>query len=339
MQLSQLQKAFEPLTKLSRAEAKVEVAGVDVYLRLLSPDEELECQQESQSHISDLDGEDVVEDIARTKAIQFLDAFRMGVLSRAIVQIGDNDLREVSVIETGDFLDNGVPVKVTKVQAVRTILEGFPRSIQVRLMQEFHILTESVSQVVEKAIVGEFSSSEAEIKDLESRIEEIKSSESVKSGALDEDIRKTMRTAQSVSDGFVDQRKETAKDIESQQKTKQENIIDQTENIEESEQFNEQEEAPKVRQPIRPEYAPPPQQNIETSPEPPPIEEKDKNLPPNIYQEQEMPKRTKPKPQGLKEGVEVYRLPPSEVGGSITQTQREAPAKSSRNPRFRTPNK
>ena len=343
MLLSQLQKAFEPLTKLSQAEAKVEVAGVDVYLRLLSPDEELECQQEAQSLFSD-DEEEDVDDIARTKAIQFLDTFRLGVLSRAIVQIGDNDLRGVSVVETGEVLDNGVSIKVTKVQAVRTIVESFPRSIQVRLMQEFHILTESVSQVVEKAIIGEYSASEAEIEDLENRIKEIKQGDAVINSSLDENIRQTMRTAKTVGDGFVGQRLSSAEDIEEKQKQKekekQEEIIAETKTppVEEQKPNVEMKEEAQVRQPIRPQYAPPPQKTEpEVSSQPTQKEGKKETQPPNIYQEQQMPKRAKP--ADLKDGVEVYRLPPSEVGGSAVQQQKEAPVNPSRNPRFRSPNK
>ena len=332
MLLSQLQKAFEPLTQLSQAEAIVDVAGTAVHLRLLSPDEELECQQESQSFISDLE-EDAEDNLARTKAIQFLDAFRMAVLSRAMVQISDNDLRTTTVIETGETLDNGVTVKITKVQAVRTILEGFPRSIQVRLMQEYHILTESVSKVVEKAIIGEYNSAEAEIEDLEAKIQEIKQTQKGKESAVDEDVRKKMRTATTVSEGFTEQRLNTAKDLETkiQEAAKAENAPA------EDQQFDSQveQEAPKVRQPIRPQSAPPPQKK-EVAENPPPVEvAKTKPPEPNIYQEQQMPQRQQP--QGLKQGVDVYRLPPSEIGGGEVTVQQKTAPQSSRNPRFRSP--
>lgn len=348
MLLEQLKQALNPIVKLSRSETTVDVLGTTIHLRLLSPDEELQCQQEAQQFIADIDDEDEVEDVSRTKAIRFLDGFRLSILSRAIVQIDDLDLRETEYLETGEELSNGVKVKVLKIQAVREIIEAFPRQIQVALMQKFHILTESVSLVVGEQLEDndDFSQAEAEILAMEEELERKKQVlETQAQQTEQDDVRKLMRTTANTAESYVSQRENTAQEIETKSK---EAFQEREAELAEEEPVMEQ---PRVRTPITPTQATPPSVGAAPPPSRPepvmesvaqPVQESVVEAPkpkaePNIFQEQEFPQRTEP--MGMQNGLEVYRLPTQEIGASQASHQATATTTTSRNPRFRPPNK
>lgn len=348
MLLEQLKQALNPIVKLSRSETTVDVLGTTIHLRLLSPDEELQCQQEAQQFIADIDDEDEVEDVSRTKAIRFLDGFRLSILSRAIVQIDDLDLRETEYLETGEELSNGVKVKVLKIQAVREIIEAFPRQIQVALMQKFHILTESVSLVVGEQLEDndDFSQAEAEILAMEEELERKKQVlETQAQQTEQDDVRKLMRTTANTAESYVSQRENTAQEIETKSK---EAFQEREAELAEEEPVMEQ---PRVRTPITPTQATPPSVGAAPPPSrpepvmesvPQPVQESVVEAPkpkaePNIFQEQEFPQRTEP--MGMQNGLEVYRLPTQEIGASEPSHQATATTTTSRNPRFRPPNK
>ena len=90
MLLDQLKKALEPLVELSRAETSFDVLGTTVHLRLLSPDEELLVSARKPSSLSLR-----LKMTMRWKIYpvpeqsEFLDGFRLSILSRAIVQINE----------------------------------------------------------------------------------------------------------------------------------------------------------------------------------------------------------------------------------------------------------
>lgn len=336
MLLDQLKKALEPLVELSRAETSFDVMGTTVHLRLLSPDEELQCQQEAQQFISEVEDDDEVEDLSRTRAIRFLDGFRLSILSRAIVQINDLDLRDMQYIETGEELANGVKVKVLKTQAVRDIIIKFPRQIQVFVMQKFHILTESVSVVVGDNLESDFSDDDAEIQMMEEELQRKKNAINNKKEAVQQDdVRKLMRTTAKQSESFTSERLNTAKDIE---KTSKAAFKEEEEQVFEEEP--QEEIIERTRTPITPIQATPPSVGSQPPPSRTETEEQVQESPkpePNIFQEQEMPPQ-RPKPSGLQDGIEVYRLPTQSIGGEQTTTK-NTQTTDSRNPRFRPPQK
>ena len=347
MLLSQLKKALEPIVKLSKAETVVDVAGIEVHLRLLSPEEELDCQQEAQALASSLEEEtSELEDLSRTKAMRFLDSFRIGILSRSIVQIGDLDLRETPFVETGEVLPSGVAVKVTKTQAVRDMLSDFPRAVQMSLMQEFHILTESVSQVIEKNIETSFSDDEAELLDLEDKVAKKKAYIAQKKSAdgNQDEVRNLMRTT-AKGHSFVEESEASAEELEAQLRAKKEEEEKALKEEREAMEIQQMEEQPKPeRKPIFPNSARPiepieQKQHIEEQPEQTVKTEPTKE--PLISQEQQMPEREQPQSNHpeLKGGLEVYRLPSQDLGSVATQHNPTKTPKSSRNPRYRPPNK
>ena len=340
MLLDQLKKALEPLVELSRAETSFDVLGTTVHLRLLSPDEELQCQQEAQQFISEVEDDDEVEDLSRTRAIRFLDGFRLSILSRAIVQINDLDLRDMQYIETGEVLPNGVKVKVLKTQAVRDIIIKFPRQIQVFIMQKFHILTESVNVVVDENLDNDFSDDDAEVQAMEEELQRKKNAINTKKEAVQQDdVRKLMRTTANQSESYTNERLNTAKDIE---KTSKEAFQEAEKEVFEEEPQEEIIERTRTRTPITPTQATPP--SVGSQPPPSRTEPEEQlqvqespKAESNIFQEQEMPPQ-RPKPNGLQEGIEVYRLPTQSIGGEQTTTK-NTPTTDSRNPRFRPPQK
>lgn len=348
MLLEQLKKALEPIVELSRAETIVDVLGTEVHLRLLSPDEELQCQQEAQQFIADFSDEDEIEDLSRTKAIRFLDGFRLSILSRAIVQINELDLRGVDYLETGEELANGVKVKILKTQAVRDILLQFPRQIQVVLMQKFHILTESISVVVEENLDGDFSDDEAEIQSMEENLQRKKNEAKNKHEQEQEnDVRKLMRTTANQTESFVNERLNTAQDIENKSKEAfQAQVEEEAQEFQEEipEAVTPQEPIQRTRTPIIPTHASPPSVNQAPPPSRPEQQEtqvsekgEEPQLESNIFQDQEFPQR-EVQPMGMQNGLEVYRLPTQELG-ETQQTTTSDINTNSRNPRFRPPQK
>ena len=348
MLLEQLKQALQPLVELSRAESIVDVMGTEIHLRLLSPDEELACQQEAQQFISDFSEEDEVEDLSRTKAIRFLDGFRLAILSRAIVQINELDLRDLFYLETGEELKNGVKVKILKTQAVREIIVQFPRTIQVHIMQKFHILTESVNVVVEENLDTDFSDEDAEVQAMEEELQRKKNAVTNKKQQTEEnDVRKLMRTTANQTESFVSERTNTAQDIENKSKEafqKQEEMVEEPEPQQVAPPEEPIENTPQVRTPITPVSATPPSVG---QPPPPPREPNPEDslmvtrtkpaTNSNIFQEQELPPR-KVEPSGMQNGLEVYRLPTQEIGEHTTNQTTDTTT-NSRNPRFRHPNK
>jgi hypothetical protein len=176
MDLSQLKKAFEPISQIGHLRKTVEVFGLSMTLRTLTVREDAEVQR----ILSDLREEE------DTTTVEYLDIFRKETLARSIVKVGDQDLDE-EYVKTGDLLENGTPVKVRKVVAVSEILDTFSRVV---LGEIFTLLTDLTTEAEEevKKLNPTTKNVEEEKQELQARVEDLellersnKSDEAVKS--------------------------------------------------------------------------------------------------------------------------------------------------------------
>ena len=161
MNLSQLKKAFEPISQIGHLRKDVVVFGLSMTLRTLTVKEDAEIQRT----LSDLREEE------ETTTVEYLDIFRKETLARAIVRVGDQELDE-EYVETGEVLDNGTPVKIRKVEAVSEILDTFSRVV---LGELFTLLTDLTTEAEEevKKLNPTTKNVEEEKQELQARIEEL----------------------------------------------------------------------------------------------------------------------------------------------------------------------
>jgi len=171
MDLSDLTRAFQPLLDLSVKEDSVTVAGVKLILRTISPLEEADIQKSLPS----MEGDEV-----GTSAMEFVDVFRKETLSRAIVQIGDLDLREVKYVETGEKNSAGVAVKIRKEEAVLKVVEQWPRPILTSVFESFTNLVESFEEELNGKLNVLPPNPLAEKDVLQQRLEDIERQDSMK---------------------------------------------------------------------------------------------------------------------------------------------------------------
>lgn len=141
MLLSDLQKALQPLMEISHKEKTVDLMGIKITLRTLTPLQEVEIQK----NLPDLQNDE-------SSPIEFVDTFRTETLAHAIVQVGDNDLRKQRYILTGEQTESGVPVKIEKVEAVKDVMSSWPRPVISLLFNEFTDLVEELETDVASAI-------------------------------------------------------------------------------------------------------------------------------------------------------------------------------------------
>lgn len=156
MLLSELKKAFQPLLDISHKEKSVEVMGIKITLRSLTPTQEVEIQK-------------CLPDLQDTESspIEFVDVFRMETLAHAIVEVQGQSLRDQEFIFTGEETSSGVPVKMTKVDAVKDVMSAWPRPVLSLLFNEFTSLVEELESDVSSAI-----STEPDLPDAEKEIGE-----------------------------------------------------------------------------------------------------------------------------------------------------------------------
>lgn len=164
MNLSQLKEAFSPLSEIGNLQKEVDIFGVKITLKTLSPREEAEVQRAISLLRDD-------EDETGLSTVEYLDVFRKETLARAIIKIGESSL-DSDYIETGEVLENGTPVKVKKTEALLEILESFSRPVITEAFNILGVLSEEAEKQAESLRPQNENLADKK-KELQSRIEEI----------------------------------------------------------------------------------------------------------------------------------------------------------------------
>ena len=168
LSLQELKSVMSPLSEIGMGESTFEVNGLTITLRPLPPEEELNVIRYARAALSEGD----VADQATT--LDYLDRFRNMTLGYSIVQVGDMDFRNVTSVETGEKLPNGVSVKLKKQDAIRGIVSSWSRHMTTAVFRKFGELSAKVESEVEKVIEFEDVDYDAEISRLEEKIADLK---------------------------------------------------------------------------------------------------------------------------------------------------------------------
>ncbi len=170
--LQALEAALSSIEEVGKGESTFDVSGVSVTLRILLPEEEHEVQRFAGEAMKGGTGDDDI------SAVDFLDRFKVEVISRSLVAVGDQDFRGVEFIETGEVLDNGKPVQIPKVKALKKMVQRWAGTLRVLVFRKYAELLNRVDREAEKAVLFEPSDIDAEITRLEERLEELRDEKS-----------------------------------------------------------------------------------------------------------------------------------------------------------------
>ena len=176
--LDALEKALAPIEHIGREEMTFDADGVKVTLRVMLPEEENEVQRYAAkvlpAPLGDEDEED--EEVGGTQVDQldYIERFKVAVLSHALVAVGGSDFHDLKFVETGEELDNGKKVRVEKHVALRQLLHKWSGALRTRLFQKYAELLDVMEKKAEDAIEFEPSDIDTEIERLEKRLEKLK---------------------------------------------------------------------------------------------------------------------------------------------------------------------
>ena len=166
----ELEELLSPLTSMCKKEKQIEIGGVSVTLRSLTPVEENDVQK-MLPDISD----------GAYAAVEFADTFRKETLSRAIVQIGAMDLRDVSSVSTGQKLPSGVEQKISKEEAILKIISKWSRPVLSKVFEEFTFLNEEIEAEMDDSLKLNTEDTDAISQNLKERSEKIKQADTLAS--------------------------------------------------------------------------------------------------------------------------------------------------------------
>lgn len=173
--LDALEKALAPIEHIGREEATFEADGVKVTLRVMLPEEENEVQRYASKALpAPLGDEDADEQATSVDQLDYIERFKVAVLSHALVAVGTSDFRDLKFVETDEELDNGKKVRVEKHVALRQLLHKWSGALRTRLFQKYAELLDVMEKKAEEAIEFEPSDIETEIERLEKRLEKLR---------------------------------------------------------------------------------------------------------------------------------------------------------------------
>jgi len=170
-----LEQAFSPITQVGKDELTVPVntgkGVVNITLRALTPEEEADVQRTSARANQDPTGKDPSEII--TDAIEYIERFKVAVLSYSIVAVGETSFRDIKYVETGDTLESGVKVKIPLHQALRQVVLKWSGPVRTQLFRNFSELMITVEKKAEEAIKYEPSDLDTELEKAKARVRKL----------------------------------------------------------------------------------------------------------------------------------------------------------------------
>ena len=184
MNLADLRQAVAPLSAIGSGELSFEFEGIPIKIRTLTPEEEISAFRYARDAVSESEPSD------RAAGLEYIDRFRLITLSHSIMRVGGVDFSGVSYVETGETLQNGTPVRVTKSEALLEAMNGWSREMMTALFTRFSDLQFQVDERLAAAVAFDDIDYEGEIARLEERITELKDQKARRTAAR-EDPRST----------------------------------------------------------------------------------------------------------------------------------------------------
>jgi len=169
-----LEQAFAPIEELGKGEITFDVADkTKVTLRVILPEEENEVQKFATFGLTQEEkGGD--EEAEPAEALEFLERFKLALLSYAVVAVGEQDFRDVEYVETGEKLDNGQAVRLPKHVAVRKLIQRWGGTLRLAMYRKYTELILSMEERVQNAIKFAPSDLDAEIGRVEKLLTQLK---------------------------------------------------------------------------------------------------------------------------------------------------------------------
>ena len=300
--LEALGQAIAPIEQLGQGELTFDVGATPVTLQIMTPEAEIDVQRYANET---LEGG---ENLAATA--EFLERFKLAVLSHAIVQVGTLNLRGVQAVETGDQLEDGTPTKITKVKAIRDLVLKWSGSIRLAVFRKYGELVEEVERKAEKAVEFKPSDIDAEIERVQARLKEL---EEEKAKVEDNPVETQVgRMTKAVA----------ANDAEEQLQTS-EKLSRMAAGQLADEPPEQPQEAPQQRRPVTPTQAPPPPppqpQTPAQDPAPAPQPEVRQTLPPPAPAQDSFVDTSDPDQMSAAVAEENRRLLAARMGTSAAQ--------------------
>lgn len=160
-----LEQALAPIEQVGQGEITFDVGSVPVTLRLLTPEEEVEVQKYANQ---------ALDEEGSTVPTEYVDRMKLSLLAYAVAQVGDQDLRQVEFVETGEKLDNGKPIKEPRHLAMRKIIKRWTAPTRTGLFRYYSDLVIQVEQKAEAAFKYTPMDLKTEIERLEKRVSQLK---------------------------------------------------------------------------------------------------------------------------------------------------------------------
>lgn len=188
-----LEQAFAPIEAVGKGEIDFKVNGTTVTLRRLLPEEEAEVQKFAVNKTDD----------DSSNALEYIERFKLAIISYALVAVGSMNLRDVQYVETGETLEVGgkgdapkktVVVKVARHVAMRKMLLKWAAPARIAMFRQYVELLNHVEDLAEEMVEFAPSNVETEIKRLEGRIESMRERQAAEKETLESDMSKLVKT-------------------------------------------------------------------------------------------------------------------------------------------------
>ncbi|HUW11551.1 MAG TPA: hypothetical protein VM537_17600 [Anaerolineae bacterium] len=195
LNIEALERALASIEEVGHGELTFNVgeSGMSVTLGMLLPDQEIEVQRWAQEVLDA--NEDAEGNNPRDSAMEFLDRWKYGILSYAILRIGDADFRGQDYVLTGEHTNEGVPIKKPKHLVVRDLIRKlWHRPMLSMVFHKYTELTEKAEMKAEKAVQFTPAELEVEISRLEKRLEELRAKQEERDGPRKDPVADQFRT-------------------------------------------------------------------------------------------------------------------------------------------------
>ena len=202
--LQALELALAPLEEVGKGEISFDVNGTTVTLRRLLPEEESEVQKFAVNKDGDEDH----------GTLEYIERFKLAIVSYALVAIGPTDLRDTTHIETGEVLANGKAVKLPRHQALRKLLLKWTSPLRIAMFRKYVDLLNRVEAEAEKAIVFDPTDLNTEIERLEERLAKLKVRRDEEKETLQSDVSKMVRAIDDTEHQVVPSEADEAPEVE-----------------------------------------------------------------------------------------------------------------------------
>jgi hypothetical protein len=170
LDLKYLEGALSGIAEVGKGEVTFDFNGTSLTMKALLPSEEVEVQKYASVVLEDVGGE---EDAGSTATMEYLDRFKLALISNSIIAIGGDDLRDEGFIATGEKLPNGREVMIPRWEAIRKVAEKWSRPSLTLLFKKYSELIDKIESQAESAVDFDPVDLDTEIERLESRLAEL----------------------------------------------------------------------------------------------------------------------------------------------------------------------